>query len=96
MVTPGPVQRSGSRRSQPLPPGWKKTRLRILARDGNACYLCGKWGNEVDHVIPAIRGGGEEDSNLATICDDCHKKKSAREARGPSRKRVEEKHPGLF
>ena len=72
---------------------------RILKRDGYRCYLCGAPGcRKVDHVVPVSQGGGEEDSNLAAICDDCEKRKTAREANAAKPKRarpVTERHPGL-
>lgn len=37
---------------------------------------------EIDHVRPLSRGGADVDSNRQNLCADCHKAKSAREARG--------------
>ena len=59
-----------------MPPGWTKTRARILRRDHWTCYLCGNPASEVDHVI---KDGGEHDGNLAAICYPCHKVKSSAE-----------------
>lgn len=88
-------------RTQPLPPGWDRTRRRILRRDRGICYLCRRPGaNQVDHVVPASQGGGEEDSNLAAIHEyPCHAAKTAREANAANpmakpRKRDPEAHPG--
>jgi 5-methylcytosine-specific restriction protein A len=90
-----------SRRSAPLPRDWPRIRRRILARDHGICHVCGRTcANEVDHVIPAIDGGSDDDSNLAAIhARPCHVKKTAAEANrhnamATPRKRPEEKHPG--
>lgn len=54
----------------------KKTRWRILARDGFACRYCGRRPPavclEVDHVEAVIAGGSNEDGNLVTACEDCN------------------------
>jgi 5-methylcytosine-specific restriction protein A len=84
-------------RTQPLPPGWHKTRKRILERDEYRCYRCGADGcRRVDHIVPVSQGGGDEDSNLAAICDVCERSKTAREgnAAKPRRRREREPHPG--
>lgn len=63
--------------------------LRILYRDNFTCRDCGKFlayknehgvyipideGAEVHHIIPVSKGGGDEPSNLTTLCSECHKK----------------------
>jgi 5-methylcytosine-specific restriction endonuclease McrA len=80
------------------PPGWAKTRRRILERDGHRCYVCGGPANEVDHVRPIFRGGGHDDGNLRAICRKCHATKSGREgaAARPRARREPERHPGLL
>lgn len=91
---------SKGRRSQPLPSDWQRIRRRILSRDGGICYLCGQPGaGEVDHLIPASRGGNDDDSNLAAVHKRCHRFKTSREANAVnplarSRKRQPEPHPG--
>ena len=49
------------------------------------CRLCLASGRpvpakEVDHIVPKVLGGGDEDSNLQPLCEDCHKAKTAKEA----------------
>ncbi len=64
-----------SRRSNPK--YWKKVRLRILNRDGWTCQKChlvsfnGKL--HVHHVIHRKNGGTEDDDNLITLCNPCHR-----------------------
>ena len=36
---------------------WKDLRLRVLARDGRICYVCGGEANQVDHIVPRVKGG---------------------------------------
>ena len=52
---------------------WKDLRLRVLARDGRICYVCGGEANQVDHVIPRTKMGDMWDmDNLAAICKRCN------------------------
>lgn len=62
--------------------------MRILYRDKFTCYDCGeihafrnKFGVqlpiddgqlEIHHIVPVADGGGDEPSNLITLCHDCH------------------------
>lgn len=58
-----------------------KLRYTILARDGYACVLCGSkgarngWGLELDHIVPASRGGKATADNLRTLCKMCNRGK---------------------
>lgn len=56
------------------------------------CLLPG--ADEVDHIVPASRGGSDDETNLAAIHHMCHLKKTAQEARGGPRARPKEAHPG--
>lgn len=54
-------------------------RWRVLKRDGYRCVVCGRspakepWVElHVDHVVAAARGGGDEESNLRTLCSACN------------------------
>lgn len=68
------VQRESMR---PVESVWRVIRSRIFQRDGYSCRYCGATGVrlECDHVIPVSRGGGHDDSNLATACFDCNRSK---------------------
>lgn len=59
------------------------TRERILRRDGFTCQCCGivRSDHEIDHRIPLEQGGSNGDSNLWTLCHDCHARKTADEAK---------------
>lgn len=34
---------------------------------------------EVDHIVPRVDGGSDEDSNLQSLCKSCHSSKTRRE-----------------
>jgi len=93
---------SQGRRTQPLPRDWGRIRKRVLRRDQGICYVCGRPGaTHVDHVVPASRGGSDDEANLRAICGECHGRKTAGEANAANpkaqpRKRAEEEHPGLI
>jgi len=61
--------------------------LRILYRDNFTCQDCGVFlavvnehemaipidnGAEVHHIVPVSDGGGDEPTNLVTLCKKCH------------------------
>jgi 5-methylcytosine-specific restriction endonuclease McrA len=57
------------------------TRSQIVARDGEACYLCGASparSPTLDHVIPLKRGGEHTAANLRVACKKCNDKKARR------------------
>ncbi len=62
----------------------KSRRYDILNRDGFRCKVCGR-GSEsgiklhVDHIWPVSKGGGKEDWNLQTLCNECNSGKSNKE-----------------
>lgn len=37
------------------------------------CVRCGCNAEEVHHIHPIVYGGGNEDTNLASLCSTCHK-----------------------
>lgn len=61
---------------------WVKTRANILKRDRHLCIPCLMGGRptpatQVDHIKPKAKGGTDDPTNLQSICDDCHKLKTA-------------------
>lgn len=65
-----------------------RIRERILSRDKGLCQCarCLQTGallpaHQVDHVRPLWAGGAESDDNRAAINVECHKRKTAEEAR---------------
>lgn len=78
-------RRRGSRHARGYGKDWEKTRVRILRRDNGLCQPCLKNhrvtpASQVDHIVPKAEGGTDEDENLQSICLDCHKVKTAKEA----------------
>lgn len=69
---PNHPARNGSTRQ------WRKTRARVLARDGQSCRYCGAPADHVDHVDPVANGGTDDDANLAAACEHCNLSKGAR------------------
>ncbi|UUX52702.1 HNH endonuclease [Citrobacter youngae] len=57
---------------------------RIYVRDGGHCCMCSRivdlHDSELDHRVALQFGGDNDESNLWTLCIDCHSGKSAREA----------------
>ena len=44
------------------------------------CAGCGRYANEVDHIVPLHKGGDPFDmDNLQALCRSCHIAKTARE-----------------
>ena len=56
---------------------------RIWLRDAGQCCLCGRvvdlCDSELDHRIALQFGGGNEETNLWTLCTECHRQKSVSE-----------------
>jgi 5-methylcytosine-specific restriction protein A len=76
--------RSGSTTSRNYGHAWRIKRARILKRDHYLCQSCAKIGrvtsaSEVDHVVSRANGGTEDDDNLQSLCNPCHKAKTATE-----------------
>lgn len=61
------------------PKGWRKIRARILKRDP-VCQWAGCYvpSQEVDHIVPRVLGGGDEDGNLQGLCRHHNRSKQAR------------------
>jgi 5-methylcytosine-specific restriction endonuclease McrA len=54
----------------------KRLRARVFAEKGRYCTYCAEHGcNELDHVIPAKRGGKSEFENLVPCCGKCNSSK---------------------
>ncbi len=57
-------------------------RWRVYERDNHTCQTCGATGKTVeltvDHIVPVIAGGTNDESNLQTLCRSCNSRKGAR------------------
>lgn len=61
-----------------LSESWRETREGVLDRDDHSCRHCGVGEQvahrlEVHHILPVEEGGGDNRSNLLTLCERCHK-----------------------
>lgn len=57
----------------------RKLGNKIFDRDGYKCVVCGAGKNlTIDHIIPLVYGGSNEESNLQTMCGKCNTSKGAR------------------
>lgn len=58
-------------------------RQAIYRRDGYRCLECGSKKNlTLDHHIPRSKGGGDESSNLRTLCATCNVAKGSTMPKG--------------
>ena len=58
----------------------KRVRFEVFKRDCFTCQYCGRVPPtvmlEIDHIIPVVGGGSNDESNLVTSCFDCNRGKS--------------------
>lgn len=78
-------QNRGSRHERGYGTAWEKLRKLILSRDKGLCQVClgnGRYrpAHHVDHRVPKSEGGTDDESNLQSICRDCHRTKTQAEA----------------
>lgn len=61
----------------------KARRARILDEHGRKCHACQCEADlfHIDHWVPLMLGGSEDDSNLRPLCEPCHARKTANENR---------------
>lgn len=89
-----------SPRKAQLPAGWFKIRQVVLARDDYQCTAiennmrCDQRATDVDHVD---RGGGDDESNLRSLCRHHHMQRTSQQGHDakPKRTRPTEVHPGI-
>ena len=60
---------------------WDSARSYVMLRDRYTCRICGTRHRardlDVDHIVEIARGGAAlEDSNLQTVCRQCHRQKT--------------------
>ncbi len=66
-----------SRQARGYGRAWELLRERVLERDSHLCQACARkdrvaMGREVHHITPKAKGGTDDDTNLETLCRDCH------------------------
>lgn len=47
-------------------------KIKVFDRDGQRCVLCGRRGDPVCHLIPRSQGGLGIETNIVTLCPECH------------------------
>ena len=73
--------RSNERRIRPTKRvTWRKgLKQELMKRQDNTCVYCGyrriARTLDIDHMIPAVRGGSNDESNLQVICRPCNQRK---------------------
>ena len=73
--------RSDERRIRPTKRvAWRKgLKQELMKRQDNTCVYCGyrriARTLDIDHMIPAVRGGSNDESNLQVICRPCNQRK---------------------
>jgi len=72
---------------------WRRIRESVLRRDHFKCVECEMPCNraeaDVHHLLPRSAGGGDEPSNLITLCDGCHAAHHPKLAAGLARRAIE-------
>lgn len=77
---------SSPRNRNPTPPHLVRA---VRARDEDTCQQCGAPGREVDHINHT---GSHDMSNLQCLCRDCHRVKTAAEAKAGIAAAVQRRH----
>ncbi|MBA3629811.1 MAG: HNH endonuclease [Actinobacteria bacterium] len=54
------------------------SRRAVFVRDEFTCQYCGRKAENVDHVIPKSRGGGQSWDNVVAACRSCNARKENR------------------
>jgi HNH endonuclease len=55
---------------------WRNTRARVRYRDRWTCQRCGALATHVDHVVPLLFGGADDERNLQALCEHCNLSKA--------------------
>lgn len=63
---------------------WVRLRAKVLIRDSHLCKTCFKASiitvaTDVDHIVSKAKGGTNKMENLQSLCNVCHKIKTAKE-----------------
>lgn len=70
------AMRTGYKTPHAPPPDAGDSYLGYLIRD--PCAYCGKQGGTIDHIVPNVSGGENDDSNFTSACLSCNSSKQGR------------------
>lgn len=62
-------------------PEWRRLRVKVLERDGHRCSRCPATMTLHVHHLTYVRFGGESLNDLVTLCESCHEKEHAAQAK---------------
>jgi 5-methylcytosine-specific restriction protein A len=68
----------GNFRQRGYSTSWDRLRAEYL-RHHPTCVACGERAIAVDHVLPKVRGGSDDSSNLQALCRSCHSRKTVKQ-----------------
>ena len=75
-----------------------EVKQKVWERDNKCCILCGRPGDPWCHLIPRSQGGMGIETNIVTLCPDCHREMDNGKNGGIRRARAEaylrEHYPG--
>ena len=62
---------------------WRRLKERMHVRDQWTCQSCGLVTDklELDHIVNQAVGGTDDESNLQSLCVECHKLKTSKESK---------------
>ena len=69
----------GTRHERGYGNDWYRTSRAVRARDGGVCYWCGAPADTADHLVPKVRGGDDDESNLVAACRACNSARGGHE-----------------
>ena len=52
----------------------QQVKMAVYERDGGCCVWCGKPGQPWCHIVKRSQGGMGIETNIVTLCPDCHRK----------------------
>ena len=58
---------------------YHKHRDYIFRKYKALCWICGRHGSEIDHVVPKSLGGSDNRINLRVVCSRCNKRRNRKD-----------------
>lgn len=75
-ITVEQIRDAWHKERNPYPLNWDTLRRQVYARAGYRCQNCGQGNTQLHahHIVPLFRGGTNALTNLACLCDPCHRR----------------------